>query len=464
MLFSLNTRLKNFASINPYTEEVLSQFEYISSSDLEQKLDSVNSNFNKWKKKSFVARGECFLKLSQLLQRDADKLAELASIEMGKLLHEAKAEVIKSVSACEFYANQSERILQTESTELENNAYIEIQYQPLGVVLGVFPWNFPYWQILRSVIPILMSGNTMLVKPAPNVPQCSLALQGLFNESGLGNYVTTVFASDTQIEELIADDRIKASTLTGSEKAGSIVASNSGKHIKKSVLELGGSDPFIVLEDADIDACIPVAINSRFQNNGQSCIAAKRFIVNKNIAEIFSQKIIEAAKKLQMGNPLENGINIGPIARKDLMEQLSNQVSNSVKLGASIIFQSEQKIGKGYFYPPTILTNIHPEMPAYSQELFGPVLSLFIVNNDEEAIKLANDTRFGLGASVWSKDIERAKRIANQIESGQVFINRLVRSDVRFPFGGIKHSGFGRELGAFGLKEFCNIKSIITLR
>ena len=453
--------MKNFVSINPYTEEVLEQFDFISSSDLEQKLNSVHVRFDEWKKKSFTQRGVYFLKLAILLKRDADKLAELASMEMGKLLHEAKAEVLKSVNACEFYAKQSEQILHGESIELENNATIEIQYQPLGVVLGIFPWNFPYWQILRSVIPILMSGNTMLVKPAPNVPQCSIALNELFDEAGLGYYVKTIFANDSQIESLIADDRIKASTLTGSEKAGSIVASTSAKHIKKSVLELGGSDPFIVLEDADLDACIPVAINSRFQNNGQSCIAAKRFIVNKNIAEIFTHKIIEATKKLQMGNPLENGINIGPIARKDLMEQLSKQVSDSVNLGAELLFQSEQKMKKGCFYPPTILANIKPNMPAYSQELFGPVLSLFIVENDLDAIKLANDTRFGLGASVWSKNLNRAKEMAEQIESGQVFINRLVRSDVRFPFGGVKHSGFGRELGQFGLKEFCNIKSII---
>ena len=454
--------MKNFASINPYTEESLAQYDFISSILLEEKLNSVHAHLETWKKKSFIERGEFFLKLSFLLKRDADKLAELASIEMGKLLHEAKAEVLKSVSACEFYATQSEQILKSHKTEIENNNSIEIQFQPLGTVLGIFPWNFPYWQILRSVIPILMSGNTMLVKPAPNVPKCSISLQEIFEEAGLGNYVKTIFANDSQIESLIADDRIKAITLTGSEKAGSIVASTSAKHIKKSVLELGGSDPFIVLEDADMDECIPVAINSRFQNNGQSCIAAKRFIVNKNIAEAFTQKIIEATKKLQMGNPLENGINIGPIARKDLFEQLNKQVTDSVNSGANLIFQSEQKMNNGYFYPPTILGNIKPEMPAYSQELFGPVLSLFVVENDKEAIQLANNTRFGLGASVWSKNLIRANEIAEQIESGQVFINRLVRSDVRFPFGGVKHSGFGRELGEFGLKEFCNIKSIIT--
>jgi len=454
--------LKNFASINPYTEEVLKQYDFISSLALEEKLNSVHTHFETWKTKSYTERGEFFLKLSFLLKRDADKLAELASIEMGKLLHEAKAEVLKSVSACDFYATQSDQILKSHKTEIENNNSIEIQFQPLGTVLGIFPWNFPYWQILRSVIPILMSGNTMLVKPAPNVPQCSIALQELLNEADLGEYVTTILANDSQIENLITDDRIKASTLTGSEKAGSIVASTSAKHIKKSVLELGGSDPFIVLEDADLDACIPVAINSRFQNNGQSCIAAKRFIINKNIAEAFTQKIIEATKKLQMGNPLENDVNIGPIARKDLMEQLSKQVTDSLKLGANLLFQSKQITKQGYFYPPTIISNIKPEMPAYGQELFGPVLSLFVVENDKEAIQLANDTRFGLGSSVWSKNLTRAKEIAEQIESGQVFINRLVRSDVRFPFGGIKHSGFGRELGEFGLKEFCNIKSIIT--
>ena len=454
--------MKNFASINPYTEEALKQYDFISSSELEEKLNSVHTHFETWKKKSITERGEYFLKLSFLLRRDADKLAELASIEMGKLIHEAKAEVLKSVSACDFYATQSAHILKSHITEIENNNLIEIQYQPIGVVLGIFPWNFPYWQILRSVIPILMSGNTMLVKPAPNIPQCSIALQELINEAGLGDYVRTLFANNSQIENLIADERIKASTLTGSEKAGSIVASTSAKHIKKSVLELGGSDPFIILEDADLDACIPVAINSRFQNNGQSCIAAKRFIINKNIAEAFIQKIIDATKKLQMGNPLENDVNIGPIARKDLMEQLSKQVIDSVNLGAKLLFQSQQKTKQGYFFPPTILSNIKPEMPAYSQELFGPVMSLFVVENDREAIQLANDTQFGLGASVWSKNLYRAKEIAEQIESGQVFINRLVRSDVRFPFGGIKHSGFGRELGEFGLKEFCNIKSIIT--
>ena len=453
--------MKNFTSINPYTEEVLKQYDFISSSALEEKLNLVHIHFETWKKKSFSERGECFLLLSHLLKRDADKLAELASIEMGKLLHEAKAEVLKSVSACEFYATQSEQILISQLTEIDSQNSIEIQYQPLGVVLGIFPWNFPYWQILRSVIPILMSGNTMLVKPAPNVPQCSMALQEILNEAGLGDFVGTILAKDSQIENLLANDRIKASTLTGSEKAGSIVAAISAKHIKKSVLELGGSDPFIVLEDADLDACIPIAINSRFQNNGQSCIAAKRFIINKNIAETFTNKIIEATQKLQMGNPLDMDVNIGPIARKDLLEQLAKQVSDSVNLGAKILFQSLQNTKNGYFYPPTILSNIHPEMPAYSQELFGPVMSLFVVENDDEAIKLANDTRFGLGASVWSKNLIRAKEIAEKIDSGQVFINRLVRSDVRFPFGGIKHSGFGRELGEFGLKEFCNIKSII---
>jgi succinate-semialdehyde dehydrogenase/glutarate-semialdehyde dehydrogenase len=454
--------LENFASINPYTEESLAQYDYTYSLALEEKLNTVHTHFEIWKKKSFTERGEFFLKLSFLLKRDADKLAELASIEMGKLLHEAKAEVLKSVAACDFYATQSEQILKSHKTEIDSNNSIEIQFQPLGTVLGIFPWNFPYWQILRSVIPILMSGNTMLVKPAPNVPQCSIALQELINEAGLGDYIATIFANNSQIENLIADERIKAITLTGSETAGSIVASTSAKHIKKSVLELGGSDPFIVLEDADLDACIPVAINSRFQNNGQSCIAAKRFIVNKNIAEAFTFKIIEATKKLQMGNPIENGVNIGPIARKDLLEQLSKQVADSLNLGANLLFQSEQKIKNGYFYPPTILGTIKPQMPAYSQELFGPVLSLFVVENDKEAIQLANDTKFGLGASVWSKNLQRANEIAEQIESGQVFINRLVRSDVRFPFGGIKHSGFGRELGEFGLKEFCNIKSIIT--
>ncbi|MCX6187571.1 MAG: aldehyde dehydrogenase family protein [Bacteroidetes bacterium] len=453
--------MKNFISINPYSEEILAQFEFISENDLEQEISSINNAYQIWKSKSFSERGELIHNLSKTLKRDADKLAELASREMGKLLHEAKAEILKAVSACEFYANQTEALLQKQLIQTELNSSIEIQFQPMGVVLGVFPWNFPYWQILRSVIPILMSGNTILVKPAPNVPQCSIALQQIFNEAGLGKYVRTIFADDNQVEDIISDDRIKAVTLTGSEKAGSAVAAKAAKNIKKSVLELGGSDPFIVLEDADLDACIPVAINSRFQNNGQSCIAAKRFIVHENIIAEFSERIISEVMKLKMGNPLHQNVNIGPLARFDLLENISKQVDNSVKLGAEIVFQSKQIVNQGYFYPPTLLSNIKSNMPAYSQELFGPVLSLFKFENDAEAIYIANDTRFGLGASIWSKNIIKAKDMADKIESGQVFINRLVRSDVRFPFGGIKHSGFGRELGEFGLKEFCYIKSII---
>jgi succinate-semialdehyde dehydrogenase / glutarate-semialdehyde dehydrogenase len=453
--------LKAYKSINPFTEELLESFDFIDANELDNALANASNTFNFWRKSTFSERAKCVLQLAELLKKNADELAHIASLEMGKLQTEAKAEVLKSVRLCEYYATRSADILQSKLSQSETGASVEIKYEPLGVVLGVFPWNFPYWQVLRSAIPVIMSGNCILIKPAPNVPKSSLALQNLINQSGFKTGVMqTIFASEEQIANMIHDDRIAATTLTGSKNAGAQVAKLSAQQIKKSVLELGGSDPFIVLQDADIENTLNNAIAARFQNNGQSCVSAKRFIVHEQIADSFLQGLITRIAHLKIGNPTDSLCNIGPLARKDLQEQLTQQVNASIEAGANILYQSKQIPPKGFFYPPTILGNIPKQAPAYSQELFGPVISFYTYSSIEEAITLANDTEFGLGASIWSTDIMQAKHIANQIDSGMVYINQIVKSDARFPFGGIKKSGFGRELGEFGLREFCNIKTI----
>jgi succinate-semialdehyde dehydrogenase/glutarate-semialdehyde dehydrogenase len=453
--------LKDFKSINPFSEAHLLSFDFISDSMLENNLQQASEAFKIWRNTTFAQRAKCVLMLSDLLKENADELAEIACLEMGKLKTEAKAEVLKSVRLCEYYATRSADILQSKLSQSETGATVEIKYEPLGVVLGIFPWNFPYWQVLRSAIPIIMSGNCVFIKPAPNVPQSSLALQNLLNQCGFENgVIQTIFASEKQIENLINDLRIAATSLTGSEKAGSAVASLSGKNIKKSVLELGGSDPFIVLADADLQQTLIGAVQARFQNNGQSCVSAKRFIVHQSIADEFLKGLIEKMDKLVIGNPINENVAIGPLARKDLQELLNTQVNETLSAGATLLHQTKNIPSTGFFYPPTIIGNIPKTARAFSEELFGPVISFYIFNEKEEAIALANATTYGLGASIWSKDIMQAKQIANNIESGMIYINQIVKSDARFPFGGIKKSGFGRELGEFGLREFCNVKTI----
>ena len=453
--------MKNFNSINPYTETLLANFDFEQETILNEKLATAYQRFFAWRKTTFAQRATCVLKLADLLKANADELATIASTEMGKLKTEAKAEVLKSVRLCEYYATRSADILQSKLSQSETGATVEIKYEPLGVVLGIFPWNFPYWQVLRSAIPIIMSGNCVLIKPAPNVPQSSLALQNLLNLSGFENgVIQTIFASEQQIENLINDSRIAASTLTGSEKAGAAVASLSGKNIKKSVLELGGSDPFIVLPDADLEQTLNGAMQARFQNNGQSCVSAKRFIVHEIIADEFLNGLIEKIEKLAIGNPLNDNVAIGPLARKDLQALLQNQVNDTLSAGATLLHQTKNIPSTGFFFPPTIIGNIPKTSRAFSEELFGPVISFYTFTEIDEAIALANATSYGLGASIWSKDIMQAKDIANNIESGMIYINQIVKSDARFPFGGIKKSGFGRELGEFGLREFCNVKTV----
>ena len=450
-----------FVSINPYTEKHIHQFHLIGDVTLEEALLKANDIQRIWKLQTFAQRGFYFIKLAALIKEHQKELSELAVLEMGKPIKEANAEVLKCTTACEYYASKSEHILSTTTSIADTGKTVEILYEPLGVVLGIFPWNFPYWQIIRSAVPIVMAGNTVLIKPAPNVPKCSLALQQLFHQAGFPEgVIQTIFADENQIAGLISDDRIKAVTLTGSEKAGSIVASQAAKHIKRSVLELGGSDPFIVLQDADLVSAADTAITARFQNNGQSCIASKRFILHTKIAEQFIALLKERMSQLILGDPLDTSVNIGPMARKDLRDKLKNQVDESIKLGAQIIYHHPQEMSKGFFFPPTILTHIPKNAPAYSEELFGPVLSVFIVENATEAIHIANDTTFGLGACVWTANKELGHDIAKELICGTVFINGLVKSNAAYPFGGAKHSGFGRELGEWGIQEFCNVKTI----
>lgn len=451
----------NYISLNPYTEVVMGLYPEMEIPAALNCLENMKQSQKIWAKQPLAERILFLPKLSELLKQHADELAKIAAEEMGKLFVHAKAEVLKSATLCDYYFQVSDKELGSEIVSLENNIQIEKQYQPLGIVLGIFPWNFPYWQILRSLIPTVISGNAMLVKPAPNVPQSSLALQQLLEKCGLPEHlVQTVFVGNDSIQTLIQHPYISAVTLTGSEGAGASVAAAAGKAIKPVVLELGGSDPLLILKDAPLDEIIDHVVFSRFQNNGQSCVAAKRFLIEEEIYETFKVKLIEKVKAFVLGNPTDLQVHIGPLARKDLRDHLAQQVQSSIEAGAKLIYQHEQVPGQGYFYPPTLLENIPNHCAAATDELFGPVLSLYSFKGNAEAIQIANQTRFGLGASIFTKDITRASELAREIESGMVYINQIVKSDVRIPFGGIKNSGFGRELGPEGLRSFCQTKLV----
>lgn len=452
--------MRAYESVNPYTEELLSAFDFIQADEVDVILEDAHDAFLTWRKLGFKERALYIERLAKLLRENASELAEIASIEMGKLLSHSKAEVLKSASVCDYVVAEAEKVLAAKFSTIESGVEIETAYKPLGVVLGIYPWNFPYWQVIRSAIPALMSGNTVLVKPAPNVPRSAIKLQTLFEKAGFPHgVIQTIFPSDELIADIIADKRISAVTLTGSEKAGSAVAALAGKAIKPVVLELGGSDPFIIREDANLESIMEHAIFSRFQNNGQSCVAAKRFIVHKNQIHSFQEKLIQGLEKMKFGNPMELTTDQGPLARFDLLETLKNQVNEAVEKGAEIIYQSKEIPTKGFFHPIMVLGNIPAHSKAFKEELFGPVLSLYAFETDEEAIQIANQTKYGLGCSIWTNDLEAAKSMSEEIECGMVYINQIVKSDVRFPFGGCKQSGFGRELGEEGLKAFCMVRT-----
>src|SRR5579885_1501419 len=447
-------------SINPANEEVLATFEPYSAAQIDEALGQARAAFKDWRETTFAERGALFHRIASYLREHKTELARIATLEMGKPIVESEAEVEKCAWNCDFYADNAEKFLADEPVAT-NASESYVAFRPLGVVLALMPWNFPYWQVFRFAAPALMAGNVAILKHASNVSRVALDIERIFRDCGLPEGVfRTVLVPGWQTAPLIADPRVAAVTLTGSEAAGISVAENSGHHLKKHVLELGGSDAFIVLEDADLDAAAQMAVRARFQNTGQSCIAAKRFIVVDAVADAFEQKFVEATSKLRVGNPLERETQIGPMARGDLRESLEKQVCDSVEMGAKVILGGKPLKGKGYFYAPTILTNVTPQMPMFREETFGPAAAVIRARDTQHAIELANDSQFGLGGNLWTSNIERGRELARHLESGAVFINGMTASDPRLPFGGVKRSGYGRELSSFGIHEFVNIQTV----
>ena len=395
-----------------------------------------------------------------VLRADKSRYAALLTSEMGKPIVEAEAEIEKCAWTASWFAENGARLLADEPIE-STGTESYVRFQPLGVILAVMPWNFPFWQAFRAALPALTAGNVMLLKHSSNVPQSALAIEEVFREAGVPEGIfQTLLIGSAAVERLISDHRVAGVTLTGSEKAGASVAEAAGRALKKTVLELGGSDPFIVLADANVEAAAAVACRARNQNNGQSCIAAKRFIVEEPVADEFEERFTRAVAALKVGNPMDRSNQVGPLSRADLVEDLQRQVDESVRLGARAVTGGKRIAGEGYYFEPTVLTSVRSGMPAYHEETFGPVAAVIRVKDADEALRIANDTDFGLGSNLWTSDIERGKRLAEQVEAGLVFINGMVASDARLPFGGVKRSGYGRELSEYGIKEFTNIQTI----
>jgi succinate-semialdehyde dehydrogenase / glutarate-semialdehyde dehydrogenase len=449
------------ATINPATGETLKTFNPLTSEEIEAKLALAQASFEQYRHISIAQRGEWLNEAAEILQRDRDRYGPIMTLEMGKPIKSALAEVEKCAWVCRYYAENAAKFL-ADVPAVSDGSQSFLRYQPLGAVLAVMPWNFPFWQVFRFAAPALMTGNVGLLKHASNVPQCALAIEEIFLAAGFPQGVfQNLSIGAAQVEQIINDDRVKAATLTGSEAAGASLASAAGKQLKKTVLELGGSDPFIVLESADLEAAVAAAATARMLNNGQSCIAAKRFILADSIADAFEQKLVEKFKALKVGDPMAEDTDIGPLATPSILEEIDQQVQKTVEMGAKIVLGGKPLSDRpGNFYPPTILTNIPSGSPGESEEFFGPVALLFRVKDLDEAIQLANSTSFGLGASAWTQNEEERDRLIDEIEAGAVFINGLVKSDPRLPFGGIKRSGYGRELGRQGIHEFANIKTI----
>lgn len=447
-------------TINPTTGEVLDTFEAYSQEQINQALDETRQAFLRWRTTTFAERAKHLHSVASQLRERKSALARLAVLEMGKTITEAEAEVEKCAWNCDFYADNARRFLADEKV-VTNATESYVAFRPLGVILAVMPWNFPYWQVFRFAAPALMAGNTTVLKHASNVSRVALEIERVMQEAGLpAGVFRTVLVPGSETSRLIADPRIAAVTLTGSEAAGVEVAAASGHALKKTVLELGGSDAYIVLEDADLDEAAHVAVTARFQNNGQSCIAAKRFIVVESVAEAFEQKFAANTAKLKVGDPLEYDTRVGPLARRDLRDTLERQVQQSIQQGARVLIGGKVGEGKGNFYEPTILTHVTPDMPVFVEETFGTVAAVIRARDTEHAIELANDSKFGLGSNLWTRNIEQARKLAARIEAGGVFINSMTTSDPRLPFGGVKSSGYGRELSSFGIQEFVNVQTV----
>ncbi len=449
-----------FQTINPHNSELLSEFPYISDSELNAKIEQAQRAFLNWRNTSYSDRAALIKKVAKDLLDHKAEYGRTMTIEMGKPLKQSIAEVEKCATCCTYYADNAEQFLASKKYETDYSLS-EVHFEPLGIIYAIMPWNFPLWQVFRCAIPAIMAGNTVMLKHAENVPQSALIIQKAFDDAGAhAGLFTNLFISHDQSDKVIEHKYVRGTSLTGSERAGGHVASLAGKNIKRTVLELGGSDPFIILADADIDAAAKIGCLSRMQNNGQSCIAAKRFIVVKDVADRFIEKFISEIRGLKIGDPLLDDTYMGPLARIDQVESIEKQVNKTVEMGAKILLGGKRIAGKGCYFDPTVLVDIPFDSPAFKEELFGPVASVFVVENEEEAINLANNTDFGLGASLWTADKDKAMKLSKEIQSGSVYINTMVKSDARIPFGGIKHSGFGRELSDFGIHEFVNVKTV----
>src|SRR3984893_9229953 len=448
------------ASINPATGKKLKEFSALTEREIEERLRRAEEAFAHHRREPFAKRGQLMLAVASLLEQEKKELAQTIVLEMGKLLGGAIGEVEKCVRGCRFYAENAERFLEDEPVQTDA-ARSFVRYEPLGAVLAIMPWNFPFWQVFRFSAPALMAGNVGLLKHAANVPQCALAIEKIFCRAGFDEGVfQTLLIEAEQVENVIVDPRVKAVTLTGSEKAGSAVASTAAREIKKAVLELGGSDAFIVMPSADFESALTTAVKARMIKSGQSCIAAKRFFIADKVYDVFLRQFVERMRALKIGDPLDETTEIGPLATAQILNGLHDQVQKSVALGAKLLTGGNRIHGPGVFYEPTVLVNVPRKSPAYREEVFGPVASIFRVRDVADAIEIANDSPFGLGASAWTGDPNEKMLCASELDSGVVFISGMVASDPRLPFGGVKRSGFGRELGAQGIREFTNIKTI----
>ncbi|MFL5557948.1 MAG: NAD-dependent succinate-semialdehyde dehydrogenase [Gemmatimonadaceae bacterium] len=450
----------SISTINPATGETVRSFEAFTTARIGETLDRGATAYRQHRVTSFTARAECMRKAAQILDAECRELGKLMTLEMGKPFNAAVAEAEKCATACNYYADNAQTFLADRTVDM-GGGRSWVTFQPLGVVLAIMPWNFPFWQVFRFAAPALMAGNVGVLKHASNVPQCALAIEDIFRRAGFvdGAFQTLLVGSDA-VEAIIADPRVAAVTLTGSEGAGRSVASAAGKNLKKSVVELGGSDPFIVMPSADLEAAVSTAVTARMINNGQSCIAAKRFIIHEKIYDEFLEKFVARVSAVRVGDPMDEKTELGPLATASIRDDLDRQVKDSVAAGAKLLTGGQKLPAKGFYYAPTVLADIPTSAPAARDELFGPVASVFKSHDLTDAIRIANGTTFGLGASAWTRDDRERDEFVREIESGLLFINGMVASDARLPFGGVKNSGFGRELGEFGIREFVNIKSV----
>jgi succinate-semialdehyde dehydrogenase / glutarate-semialdehyde dehydrogenase len=447
-------------SINPANNKVLRTFEPLTGEAIRDKIALASDAFAAYQRVPLEHRALCMRKLAAILEQETDDLAATITLEMGKPVHASRQEILKCATACRYYADNAARILTPEPIPTENHSYV--RWDPLGAILAVMPWNFPLWQVFRFLAPALMAGNVGLLKHSSNVPQCALLIESLVRRAGFprGTFQALLIES-RQVESVLADDRIAAVTLTGSEPAGRAIAAQAGGLIKKSVLELGGSDPFIVMPSASLDDAVSTAVKARLVNSGQSCIAAKRFIVADSIYDDFVPRFVQGMESMAVGDPMRETTDIGPLATPQILAELETQVKAAVAAGAKVLTGGERMMGDGNYFEPTVLAGVPRTCPVYKEELFGPVAMLFRARDLDEAIEIANDTPFGLAASAWTRDPTEEQRLVSELQCGAVFLNAMVASDPRLPFGGVKHSGYGRELSAAGMREFLNAKTVV---